>query len=574
MTPNLQQRSAWKAVGEWQRFLTLSRQVSETIGTEFFSLLVNQLGSALGAECVYLGEFAGVGAMQVQTVAACREGEQIEAFDFPLVGSPDGEVALGKPALYARGVREAFPADRRLHDLQVEAFVGVPLNDAEGQPCGLIAALYRQPLGPEMFFVQSMLTMFAPRAAAELKRKRANDVLRESEERYRAFVQMSPEACWRIEFDHPINTSLPEEDQLARIFQYGHVVECNDALLRWLGMERADQLIGAAVSAVVRDMETAQSSVRSLIRSGYRYSTVEAMPMDRQGKRRHLLHSLWGIVERGGLHRIWGSSRDVTELRCLEAQARHVQKLDSIGRLAGGVAHDFNNLLTIIRAYSSQLLEHTKSTDNAYIGLTEIQKAAERGAALTNQLLAFSRKQNVQMQLLDLNPIVASEERMLRRLIGENIELITQLEPSVGLVRGDAGYMHQVLLNLAVNARDAMPNGGKLIIELSNVDIDETRPPRLAAVKSGSYVRLSVTDNGTGMTPDVQEHLFEPFFTTKKANEGTGLGLSTVYGIVRQSSGYISVETEPNKGTTFEIFFPRESSQAAGDPTGLPTAVA
>jgi signal transduction histidine kinase len=271
-------------------------------------------------------------------------------------------------------------------------------------------------------------------------------------------------------------------------------------------------------------------------------------------------------VENGKLQRIWGSSRDVTELRALEAQFRHAQKLESLGKLAGGVAHDFNNLLTIIRGYSSQLLERTENTDDAYIGL-EIQRAAERGAALTKQLLTFSRRQSAQMQLLDLNPIVAEDERMLRRLIGKKIELITELEPSLGLVCADAGHMHQVLLNLAVNARDAMPSGGKLIIALSNVDIGETRPGRLAAVEPGPYVRLTVGDNGVGMSADVQEHLFEPFFTTKEANEGTGLGLSTVYGIVRQSGGHITVETEPNKGTTFEILLPRVSSQPRPGPT-------
>jgi signal transduction histidine kinase len=170
---------------------------------------------------------------------------------------------------------------------------------------------------------------------------------------------------------------------------------------------------------------------------------------------------------------------------------------------------------------------------------------------------------------LDLNPIVKEDERMLSRVIGDNIELVTELNPSLGLVRGDTGYMHQVLLNLAVNSRDAMPKGGKLIISLSNVDIKETPSAVLGAMEAGSYVRLRVTDTGTGMNAEVQEHLFEPFFTTKDPGQGTGLGLSTVYGIVRQMGGSITVETGPNKGTTFEIFFPRASSQqAAGSVMG------
>ena len=566
MTPDLPQQSGrWSGAGR-QGFLKLARQVSETIGTEFFSLLVNQLRGVLGADCVYIGEFKESG--RVQTIATSRDGEPVESFEFPLADSHASEVALGNLCMYAKAVRDAFPGDLWLRDLEAEACVCIPLNNAEGQACGLIAALYCQPLSAEIHFIQSMLTMFAPRASAELNRRHADEALRESEERYRAFVQSCPDACWRVEFDQPIDTSLPEEEQLAQILQSGRLAECNEALVLRLGIEPAN-LIGKAPSEVVFNMEAARRSILSMIRSQYRHATIEVTTVDHSRKRRYFSDSYWAIIENGKLRRIWGSSRDLTELRNLETQFRHAQKLDSIGKLAGGVAHDFNNLLNVIHAYSSKMLEHADATDPAYVGLTEIQKAAEKGAALTSQLLAFSRRQNVQLTLLDLNPIVKEDERMLRRLIGDNIELITELNPSLGLVRGDTGYMHQVLLNLAVNSRDAMPKGGKLIISLSNVDIKETPSAVLGAMEAGSYVRLRVTDTGTGMNAEVQEHLFEPFFTTKDPGQGTGLGLSTVYGIVRQMGGRITVETGPNKGTTFEIFFPRASSQqAAGSVMG------
>ena len=485
----------------------------------------------------------------------------METWEFLLAGTPDAKVAMGSPCTYMRRAREAFPEDGLLGDLDIEAFVGVPLIDAEGQACGLLAALYRQPLDVELPFVQSILKMFVPRASAELSRKRAEEVVRQSEQRYRTFVQLNPDACWRIDFDEPIDVTLPDDEQLARILRYSYLAEGNDALVLRLGLERPDQLIGAAVTDVVQDKELIYRCMQALIRSRYRFSRLEVTVVDRSGKQGYVVHTHWGIVENDKLQRIWGSSRDITELRSIEAQLRHAQRLDSIGRLAAGVAHDFNSLLMVIQGYSIQLLDNVNEADAAYVGLKEIRKAAEKGAALTKQLLTFSRKQEIELQLLDLNTVVAEDEQILRRVIGNNIELTIALEQSLGLVRANSGSIHQVLLNLTVNARDAMPRGGRLNITLSNVDVSEPRPPQLAAVPSGAYVRLGVSDNGVGMSPDVQAHLFEPFFTTKKETAGTGLGLSTVYGIVRQSGGHIIVDSELGRGTTFEIFLPRESSQ-------------
>ena len=559
MIPPSPQKSGRPPSSEHPRFLKSARQVLESVGAEFFSTLVKELREALDSECVYIGEFTRGEIERVQTVAACVKEEWVSVFELPLAGGPDAELALGKPCTFERGVTEIFPEDRLLSDLQVEAYVGVPLNDAEGKACGVLAALFCEPLDVEIYLIQSMLNVFVPRASAELNRKRADDALRESEQRYRAFVQMNPDACWRVDFDQPIETSLPDEEEVAMILQSGRVAECNDALVQRLGFEQGYQLIGARITDAVLSLENARNSLLTLIRSGYHHSTIEVTAVDRRGKRGHYVHSHWGIVENGRLLRIWGSSRDVTELRELEAGFQRAQKLKSVGRLAAGVAHDFNNLLTVIQGYTSELLSRTKSTDNAYIGLTEIQKAAVKGAALINQLRPLSRQQSAKMQLLDLNPIVKDDEVMLRHLLGRNFEIVTELGPPA-LVRADAGSIHQVLLNLVVNARDAMPEGGRLTIGVANVDIGENRPPELAAVEPGQYVRLSVADNGIGMTPEIEAHLFEPFFTTKSAAQGTGLGLSTVYGIVRQSGGYITVQTAPNNGTTIEIFLPREPS--------------
>jgi signal transduction histidine kinase len=236
---------------------------------------------------------------------------------------------------------------------------------------------------------------------------------------------------------------------------------------------------------------------------------------------------------------------DTTARKELELQLTQSQRMEAVGRLAGGVAHDFNNLLTVIKSYSTILLEALEG-DARREDVEEIAAAADRAGALTRQLLAFSRRQMMQPRPLHLNVVVTDIEKMLRRLIGEDIALVTQLESDLWLVHADPGQIEQVVMNLAVNARDAMPDGGRLTIETANVERE-----------TGSYVMLAITDTGVGMTSDVRAHLFEPFFTTKERGKGTGLGLSTVYGIVKQSGGDIGVHAEPGKGATFKIFLPR-----------------
>ena len=241
----------------------------------------------------------------------------------------------------------------------------------------------------------------------------------------------------------------------------------------------------------------------------------------------------------------------------LEEELRQAQKIESIGRLAGGVAHDFNNLLTAINGYADLMLEEL-SLDHRWRGaVTEIRRAGERAAELTGQLLAFSRRQLLQPRVLDLNALLADSTKMLKRLLGEDIELTTILDPALGHVTADAGQVHQIVLNLALNARDAMPRGGKLIVETQNVVLDEDHPQLHPSLLPGAYVMLAVNDNGCGMDQETLSRIFEPFFTTKELTKGTGLGLSTVYGIVKQSGGSIFVYSEPGSGATFKIYLPR-----------------
>jgi PAS domain S-box-containing protein len=247
---------------------------------------------------------------------------------------------------------------------------------------------------------------------------------------------------------------------------------------------------------------------------------------------------------------------DVTERRALEEQLLHSQKLEAVGRLAGGIAHDFNNLLSVVSGYGEMVLIGLEDDEERRGRVLEILRAADRATALTRQLLAFGRRQIIEPRNLDLNAVVIDVERMLHRLIGEDVQIGTKLAGNLGRIKADPGQVEQVLINLAVNARDAMPKGGKLILETSNVVLDEDLVRGRLDVVAGPYVMLSVSDTGIGMDQKVKEHLFEPFFTTKEAGGGTGLGLATVHGIMKQSGGHVWVYSEPGWGTTFKLHFP------------------
>jgi len=244
-------------------------------------------------------------------------------------------------------------------------------------------------------------------------------------------------------------------------------------------------------------------------------------------------------------------------LRHSQEQLRQAQKLEALGRLAGGIAHDFNNLLTVIGGYADLLLNASALDDDSREKMAEVSEASERAAALVRQLLAFSRKQILQPEVLNPNEVLSSIAKMLRRLIGEHIEIAISLGEDVGKIYADPSQIEQILINLVVNARDAMPNGGKITIVTENVDLDQTYADMHIAIKPGPYVMLAVSDSGVGMNAETREHIFEPFFTTKEVGKGTGLGLSMIYGIVKQSGGNIWVYSELGKGTTFKVYLPR-----------------
>jgi signal transduction histidine kinase/ActR/RegA family two-component response regulator len=266
--------------------------------------------------------------------------------------------------------------------------------------------------------------------------------------------------------------------------------------------------------------------------------------------------------ERYVMH-IYGAGQEITERRRLEEPLRQSQKMEAIGRLAGGIAHDFNNLLQVISGYSDMLQRRLTRQRTLCRYVQEIKNVAEQGAVLTRQLMTVSRKSSFQSQVLDFEGIISNIIPILRRLLGEDIELIASVTPGLGQVIADSGQLEQVILNLAVNARDAMPQGGRLILDAVNVKLDAPLASRLGGMAPGEYIRFAVSDTGSGMDAETQAHIFEPFFTTKEPGRGTGLGLSTVYGIVEQTGGNILVYSEEGNGTSFKVYLPRTEGQAA-----------
>ena len=344
---------------------------------------------------------------------------------------------------------------------------------------------------------------------------------------------------------------------ICRCARDGTILQVNPALLMMLGYVSPSELLGRNLLADLYASQQGSSDLERNFGSERQFHDLEAEWKHRQGK--PIVVRLSGRpVDDDTVNSYELVAEDITERRLLEQQFRQAQKMEAIGRLAGGIAHDFNNLLMVISGYTQILLGELKGDSSLRKAANEIEKAADRAAALTRQLLAFSRKQVLSPKVLDLNALVLDNLKMLPRLIGEDIEVVNLPGAELGRIKADPGQLAQVILNLAVNARDAMPQGGKIILETLNVAVEEGYTQKRVSMPAGDYVMLAISDTGAGMDVETQSHIFEPFFTTK-GQQGTGLGLSTVYGIVKQSGGYIWVYSEQGKGTTFKIYFPRVS---------------
>src|SRR5215471_9450865 len=432
-------------------------------------------------------------------------------------------------------------------------WMGVPLKVGNHTFGALVVQTYSQNIRYGLRD-KEILTFVARQLASAVEIKRNEQALRRSEARYRSLVQSSVYGIYRASLE-------------------GHFLDVNPALISMLGYGSAeDVLLLDPEKDVFANPEEHARLVEEFRRSG-RLDGVELKWKRKDGGRITVRISGRAVSSADEPADVLEAiAEDVTDRRALEDQFRQAQKMEAVGRLAGGVAHDFNNLLMVIGGYAEVILSQLPADHPLHEKGKAIQQAADRATTLTRQLLAFSRKQLLELKVVDVNAIVQDMERLLSPLIGENVKLATLLAPQAALTRADAGQLEQVLMNLVVNGKDAMSGGGTLTIQTQAAVVDGSHRREQQFIRPGNYVVLSVSDTGMGMDKETQSRIFEPFFTTKEKGKGTGLGLSTVYGIVKQSGGYVMVQSEKGQGSTFQIYLPQVDGRAEDNSSPAPDA--
>ena len=473
--------------------------------------------------------------------------------------TPDGRLLSANPAMLRMFGLDSTDALAQFTDVQTQMYVDPTrrnefkrLMEEEGIVRHFEAHVYRKD-GSKMWLSVNGRAVREGGAIARYEgtleeiteRKELEDQLRRAQEQYSEIVDNALVGIFQ---------STPE----------GRYLTANSAMAKMMGYDSPLEMV-SQVGDIARQVYVdpkRRTELRILAAQQGVVQNFECELYRKDGSRMWISANVRAIFKDNVVVRYEGVNEDITQRKLLEDQLRQAQKMEAVGQLAGGVAHDFNNALGVITGYSDLLQMSLPPDSTAHRHAEEIAKAGRRAAALTRQLLAFSRKQVIQPVVLDLNSASHELEKMLHRLIGEHIEITFRRGPDLGGVRMDLGQVEQVLMNLCVNARDAMPQGGKLCIETANVELDKAFARQHAYVQPGSYVMLSVSDTGCGMGPETQRRIFEPFFTTKDPGKGTGLGLSTVYGIAKQNDGYIIVCSEVEKGTTFRLYLPRLAERA------------
>ena len=510
---------------------------------QFFAAIHNIVGQLMNARNFYIALYDSQA--QLLSVPYFVDEEDPTPAPKPLGrGLTEYILRSGEPLLVTPAVFEELERRGEVESIGTPSldWLGVPLKS--GTAC--IGVLVVQTYNENTRFGErdrEILKFVSQQLAATIEHKRYEEALRRSEARSRSLI-------------------LSAAFGICRCTLGGRFLDVNPALINMLGHGSVEDLLKLDAR---REVFVNPQGLDRLAEDYRRTGSLNGVELQWRRKDGRVI-----IVRLSGCAATISDepeevleliAEDITDRRQLEEQLRQAQKMDAVGRLAGGVAHDFNNLLMVINGYTEVLLEQLEQGSAMHHKVQSIQQAADRAATLTRQLLAFSRKQLLELKVVDVNIVIGDMERLLRPLIGENIELVTRLSPETGHTRADAGQLEQVIMNLVVNAKDAMPEGGKLTVESSDVTVRHSfREHRF--IQPGRYAVISVTDTGHGMDKETQSRIFEPFFTTKEKGKGTGLGLSTVYGIVKQSSGYVFAQSELGAGTTFYVYLPRVEDSA------------
>ena len=454
--------------------------------------------------------------------------------EFQPDGKPSSKAAIEYIGTAMQGEAQFFNwRHKRLDGTPFDCEVSLSRLDLDGTP-----------------FIQAIVRDVSLRIATER-------ALYERNLQYESFFRNSLVGIWRMEFHSSIKIDA-EPLQIARaILNEGYFTECNDALLMMYGLESKEEFTQKDFKVFGTAKEDALEYLEVFVRNDFSTVLLDIVNEDSKGVEKSFRLSYAGYVQDNILQWIWGIQLDLTEQKLLEKQFLQSQKMEAIGMLAGGIAHDFNNLLTVINGYSDLIIGKINVDSSIYKNVQSIRKAGDKAANLTGQLLAYSRKQILQPKIVYLNEVLDKMMKMIQRLIGERIVVETNFAEDLGRIRVDPVKVEQIIMNLSVNARDAMPKGGKLLFETQNFTIDKQIAENHSGLKTGQYVLFTVSDTGIGIEESVIPQIFDPFFTTKDKATNTGLGLSTIYGIVKQSNGYIMVDSHKAKGTTFKIYLPR-----------------
>jgi PAS domain S-box-containing protein len=430
----------------------------------------------------------------------------------------------------------------------------MPIPSRDGTTLGTFACYYRQPRTPDTYHL-TLINRASHLAGIAIEYHHTRTELQAAEQRYRTLVERLPAITYIAEVGS-LGRWHFVSPQIESMLGFSADEWLSDSGIWMRCIHEDDRQIALAAEKRVQETgELYQAEYRMCARDGrILWFRDEAKLLE---------------APDGSIPLMQGVLYDITEYKRLEDQLRQAQKMEAVGQLAGGVAHDFNNLLMVIQAHADRILGQLPQTDSSYADAVEIHNATTRAASLTSQLLAFSRKQILQPKVLDLGAVLTEVGKMLERLLGATITLQLEIQPGIGKIKVDRSQLEQAILNLAVNARDAMPAGGTLAIQARNVHFSETQVWQHSSLPSGSYVALTISDTGVGIDPDAQTRIFEPFFTTKAPGKGTGLGLSMVYGVVKQSDGAITVESVLGRGTTFKIFLPKCDEEAASGQSAL-----